>query len=81
MVNQLYTGVEAGGTKFVCAVGTTNPDETIPQVLAFFRKQKIKLGDLAGLGVGSFVPCTSILIPIHLDILERLLNQIGVILI
>lgn len=68
MVNQLYAGVEAGGTKFVCAVGTpnrvlssvtiptTNPDETIPKVLAFFRKQKIKLGDLAGLGIGSFGP-------------------------
>lgn len=68
MVNQLYAGVEAGGTKFECAVGTpsrilrsvtiptTNPEETIPQVLAFFRKQKIKLGDLAGLGIGSFGP-------------------------
>jgi len=68
MVNQLYGGVEAGGTKFVCAVGTpnrilksvtiptTNPDDTISEALSFFRKQKIELGDLAGLGIGSFGP-------------------------
>jgi hypothetical protein len=41
MVNQLCTGLEARGTKFVRAVGMTNPDETTPQVSAFFRKQKL----------------------------------------
>ncbi|MDC1018358.1 ROK family protein [Pseudomonadales bacterium] len=68
MKNQFFAGVEAGGTKFVCAVGTskqimssvviptTKPDETMPQVLEFFEKQRIKLGDLLGLGIGSFGP-------------------------
>jgi fructokinase len=68
MVNQIYAGVEAGGTKFVCAVGTTkqilstvtiptsNPDETMSKVLAFFEKQRSELGDFSGLGVGSFGP-------------------------
>lgn len=57
-------GVEAGGTKFVCAVGdetgkiadriqipTTVPPETIPQVIAFFQKYKIR-----AIGIGSFGP-------------------------
>ena len=68
MVNQIYAGVEAGGTKFVCAVGTTkqilstvtiptsNPDETMSKVLAFFEKQRSELGDFSGLGVASFGP-------------------------
>ena len=68
MINRVYAGVEAGGTKFVCAVGTsklilnsaviptTHPDETMQKVPAFFRKQKNKFGDFAGLGVGSFGP-------------------------
>ncbi|GIN85973.1 fructokinase [Heyndrickxia sporothermodurans] len=61
----MYLGaIEAGGTKFVCAVGdelgniierislpTTTPDETIPQVVNFFRKYEIK-----ALGVGAFGP-------------------------
>lgn len=56
--------IEAGGTKFVCAVGdetggiveriqipTTVPSETIPQVVAFFRKFQIE-----AIGIGSFGP-------------------------
>lgn len=56
--------IEAGGTKFVCAVGTSEgkvierikvdtltPEETIPQVIAFFRKY-----ELDALGIGSFGP-------------------------
>lgn len=48
----LLGGIEAGGTKFVCAVGTgpdnllaevriptTTPAETISQVIDFFRQQ------------------------------------------
>ena len=48
-MSPVYGGLEAGGTKFVCAVGsgpddirsqvripTTTPDETIPKVLEFF---------------------------------------------
>lgn len=56
--------IEAGGTKFVCAVGTEDgqlierikidtvtPEETIPKVIAFFKKHPIK-----ALGIGSFGP-------------------------
>ncbi|MFD1334403.1 ROK family protein [Oceanobacillus iheyensis] len=56
--------IEAGGTKFVCAVGsrngeilerssfpTTTPDETLDQVEAFFREHKVER-----LGVGAFGP-------------------------
>lgn len=59
-----YGGIEAGGTKFVCAVGDENgniidriqfptltPEETIPQVIDFFQKHEIR-----ALGVGSFGP-------------------------
>ncbi|MFW5798612.1 MAG: ROK family protein [Planctomycetota bacterium] len=60
--------MEAGGTKFVCAVGTgpetivdetrfptTTPDETIGKAVAFFRS--VATGnDLAGIGIGSFGP-------------------------
>jgi fructokinase len=60
----LYGAIEAGGTKFVCAVGnetgeiiekvtipTLTPDETMPQVLEFLRKY-----DLNAIGIGSFGP-------------------------
>ncbi|MEW4221690.1 ROK family protein [Rossellomorea marisflavi] len=56
--------IEAGGTKFVCAVGdeqgtiidrvqipTTLPEETIPKVIEFFRKHPVK-----AIGIGSFGP-------------------------
>lgn len=57
-------GIEAGGTKFVCGVGTgpndlktatfrtTAPEETIPEVIEFFQKQ----GAIRALGIGSFGP-------------------------
>jgi fructokinase len=63
----LLGGVEAGGTKFVCAVGagpddiraetrfpTTSPGETIRQTIEFFQKQPH--GELAAIGVASFGP-------------------------
>jgi fructokinase len=62
----LYGGIEAGGTKFVCAVGsdpenivdeirfpTTTPAETIQRVCDFFVPY---LGQLHGIGLGSFGP-------------------------
>lgn len=65
----LLGGVEAGGTKFVCAVGTgpddlravtriptTTPEETLPQVVDFFRQQVAKEGALDAIGIGSFGP-------------------------
>src|SRR5512136_1257584 len=65
----LFGGIEAGGTKFVCAVGTgpddvraqvsfatTNPAATIGKAVAFFREQQSKLGPLAAVGIASFGP-------------------------
>jgi fructokinase len=64
----LFGGIEAGGTKFVCAVGTgpddlraetrfptTNPEETIGQAIAFFKEQA-KKEPLAAIGISSFGP-------------------------
>ena len=61
----LYGAIEAGGTKFVCAVGsgpadlmaqvripTTNPRETLGRCLEFFRAQP----KLDALGIGCFGP-------------------------
>lgn len=63
-----YGGIEAGGTKFVCAVGTgpddiraeirfptTAPDETIGRAITFFEQQAKEVG-LAAIGIGSFGP-------------------------
>lgn len=65
----LWAGIEAGGTKFVCAVGsgpddiraetsfpTTTPNETLALALAFFREQARRCGSLAALGIASFGP-------------------------
>src|SRR6185436_11618919 len=64
----LLGGIEAGGTKFVCAVGTglddlraetrfptTTPEETIGQAIAFFKAQAQK-EPLAAIGIASFGP-------------------------
>jgi fructokinase len=64
----LYAGIEAGGTKFVCAVGsgpddlraltqfpTTTSDETLAQVIAFLRAQQA-ITPIAAVGIGSFGP-------------------------
>lgn len=61
-----YGSVEAGGTKFVCAVSdenltiiervsfpTTTPEETMEQVIAFFNRYE---NALASIGIGSFGP-------------------------
>jgi fructokinase len=64
-VNSALAGVEAGGAKFVCAVGTgpedlvreaiptTAPSETLDRVVRFFRTQT---RGLAAIGIGSFGP-------------------------
>ncbi|HHD7697049.1 TPA: ROK family protein [Enterococcus faecium] len=62
----LYGAIEAGGTKFVCAVGTkdlevieriqiptTTPIETMNNVIDFFKKHQEQL---AAIGIGSFGP-------------------------
>jgi fructokinase len=64
----LFGGVEAGGTKFVCAVGsspddlrheirfpTTTPDETIGRVIDYFQAQQAR-EPLAAIGIASFGP-------------------------
>jgi fructokinase len=66
MPPELYAALEAGGTKFLCAVGTgpddlrdqtrfptTDPEETIAQVIAFFQPH---LPELRALGIASFGP-------------------------
>ncbi len=62
----MFAGVEAGGTKFVCGIGTgpddlvtaqfptTTPSATVGQVSEFFRKHAGPR--LESLGVGSFGP-------------------------
>ena len=62
----IWGGIEAGGTKFVCAIGTgpddlraeerfptTTPEETIDRAIAFFARQP---EPPAAIGVGSFGP-------------------------
>ena len=61
---KLYGGLEAGGTKMVCALGyadgtiidkvsfpTATPDESIPKIIDYFKDSKIH-----ALGIGSFGP-------------------------
>lgn len=68
-MQQLYGGIEAGGTKFVCAVGTgpediraeirfptEGPSETIGQAITFFEDQAKQHGGLAAVGISSFGP-------------------------
>ncbi|ADO69499.1 ROK family protein [Stigmatella aurantiaca] len=65
----LVGGIEAGGTKFVCVVGTgpediraqvriptTTPEATLGEALAFFQQQSRHVGPLAALGIASFGP-------------------------
>lgn len=64
----LFGGIEAGGTKFVCAVGTnpedlekpfrfrtTTPTETIDKIIKYFREQNRK-EKIVAIGIGSFGP-------------------------
>lgn len=67
-MSKLFGGIEAGGTKFVCAVGTgpedlhdeirfptTTPDETIARVVDFFERVAAEQ-PLAAAGIASFGP-------------------------
>ena len=64
----VYGGIEAGGTKTLCAVGTgpydlraevrfptTTPDETISRAISFFQ-QALEGEPLAAIGIASFGP-------------------------
>ena len=65
MEKPLYGAIEAGGTKFVCALGTgpddlvaqtrfptTTPEETTQQAIAFFKEH----GPIDAVGIASFGP-------------------------
>jgi fructokinase len=67
--DQFYGAIEAGGTKFICAVGrsvhemlderriaTRQPAETLAEVLQFFHAMQLKYGRMRGLGIASFGP-------------------------
>lgn len=68
-MTKLIGGIEAGGTKFVCAVGTgpddlraeerfptTTPEETIGRAIAFFKESREQFGPLAAVGIAAFGP-------------------------
>jgi fructokinase len=65
---KMYGGIEAGGTKFVCVIGsdpdhilaeerfpTTTPDETIARTIDFFQRHR-RESAVAAIGIGSFGP-------------------------
>lgn len=67
-MSPLYGGIEAGGTKFVCAIGngpddiraetrfaTTTPEETIGRAIAFFRQHEDEMS-LHAAGIAAFGP-------------------------
>lgn len=68
-MSNLIGGIEAGGTKFVCAVGTgpndmrnevrfptTTPEETLGKAIAYFEGQQAKHGPLSAIGIAAFGP-------------------------
>ena len=67
-MGKIYGGIEAGGTKFVCVIGTgpddmraetvfptTTPEETIEQAVAFFNEYS-GMDVLSAVGIASFGP-------------------------
>jgi fructokinase len=68
-MQKILAGIEAGGTKFICAVAsgpeailaearipTTTPGETLGRAVAFFQDQASRSGPPAALGIASFGP-------------------------
>ncbi len=68
-MTDLYAGIEAGGTKWVCMIAatredirattqfaTTQPVETIGKAIEFIQSQIRKPEELCSLGIGSFGP-------------------------
>ncbi len=68
-MSKLFGAIEAGGTKFVCAVGTgpdaliekvtiptSSPEETIGASVAFFQAQEAAHDKISSIGIGSFGP-------------------------
>ncbi len=68
-MTKLWGGIEAGGTKFVCAIGTgpddvraevrfptTTPAETLARAVDFFRQHSTRETALKAIGIASFGP-------------------------
>jgi len=68
-MSQVFAGIEAGGTKWVCMIAnhpedirattrfpTRDPEETISTAIEFIRNHIRNPEDLRGLGIGSFGP-------------------------
>ncbi len=67
MIDKVYGGIETGGTKFVCAIGTTpdnliktrfattSPDESIGKATDFFKSNS-RQKQLTAIGIASFGP-------------------------
>jgi fructokinase len=68
-MTKLLAGLEAGGTKFLCAMGTddgelrvqarlptTSPAETTEKAIRFFQEQQATFGEAAALGIAAFGP-------------------------
>src|ERR1700726_3373066 len=64
--SRLYGAIEAGGTKFICAIGahdgqildetrieTRDPTTTLADVCRYFHAASHKFGDLTAIGVGA----------------------------
>jgi hypothetical protein len=77
---RLYGAIEAGGTKFVCAIGdhdgqildetrieTRDPTTTLTDVCRYFHAAGHKFGDLTAIGVGAFGPLDLKLTSPHSD--------------
>ena len=67
-MNKVFGGIEAGGTKFVCGIGTgpqdykseliiptSSPSKTLDSVTEYFTKQSSKYS-ISAIGIGSFGP-------------------------
>ena len=78
MKPSLVGAIEAGGTKFVCAIGTdpqnieeirfptTSPEETIQKAIDFFKAKEIDSGKIQAIGIGTFGPAEVNLSLIHI---------------
>ena len=68
-INSCYGAIEAGGTKFICAIGdetgqildearidTREPSSTLAQVIQYFVAAAARFGTLRAIGVGAFGP-------------------------
>lgn len=68
-MSKIYGAIEAGGTKFVCCIGsgpddlraelrfpTTTPEETLDRAIRHLREQSEIHGPLAAIGIASFGP-------------------------